>query len=317
MNPVILFLVVLAVGLGLVTGIVVVAVYLLVQYLRQRSLGQKYKYSQLPTDPTFRSRAIVKQDIPSFYIPHAVPVQLQQPIGVIERVDSIKKEQYRNGRIHLSPTVHSVDVRRKPEERGGIKLDAINTGSMSSPPLVSKSPQTPRKNSPPKKRNGVVTAQASPAPQHRKVAVHKKKPDSDLGKLEFSLYYDQSFRLLQIYVTRGIKIASPEANISPEILVVVSLTFEGSQIWEQKTRPASKSNDPQFNEKLEVHSIISGKLHASVLHFQLFDDQTKTLIGEVEYSLKELPPNKLIGQTLPLVPVELEESEDGSEVRIF
>jgi len=307
------FSVVLAVGLGIVTGFIVVVIYLLVQYLRHRSSSDKYKYSQLTTDPTFRTRAIIKEDVPSFYIPQPVPFLLQQPItGPLDRTDSFKKEYYRNGRTHLSPTVSSVDVRKKAEERGGIKLDSINTGSMSSPPLVRKSPKTPRKTSPEKKK---TPPQASPAPQHRKVAIHKKKPDSDLGKLEFSLYYDQSFRLLQIYVTRGIKIASTEPDISPEVLAIASLAFNENQIWEQKTRPASKSNDPQFNEKLEAHNITSGKLRESVLHFQLFDDRTNKLIGEVDYPLKELPSNKHTSQILPLVPVEIEETEGSIEVR--
>lgn len=300
--------VVLAVGLGLVTGVVVVAVYLLVQYVRHRCSSENYKYSQLPTDPTFRSRAIVKQDIPSFYIPQPVPILQQQPIAGLERTDSIKKEEYRNGRTHLSPTVHSVDVRKKPDERCGIKLDAINTGALSSPQLATKTPQTPRKISTGGKKS-VGSAQESPAPQHRKVAVFQKKPGANLGKLEFSLYYDQSFRLLQMEITRGVKIPSPEADTPPEVLAVASLTFEESQIWEQKTRPASKSNDPQFNEKFEAHNIISAKLRASTLHFQLFDDRTQKLIGEVNYPLKELPPNKLTNQILPLVPLELEESE--------
>ena len=308
-----LFLVVLAVGLGLVTGFVVVVVYLLVQYLRRRSAIHDYKYSQLSTDPTFKTRAIIKQDIPSFYIPQPVSIQLQQPIAALDRTDSIKKEDYRNGQTHLSPTVRSVHVRRKAEERGGIKLDAINTGALSSPPLAQKTPKPPLKISP-GKRKSLTPETSSPFPQQRKVAVHKKKPDGSLGKLEFSLYYDQSFYLLQIYVTRGIKIPSTEADIPPEVLVVASLTFNENQIWEQKTRAAKKSNDPQFNEKLEAHNINPGKLHESSLHFQLFDDRTNKLIGEVDYSFKELPPNKLTNQTLPLHPVEIEEAEASRKV---
>lgn len=304
--------VILAVGLGLVTGLVVVVIYLLVQFFRHRSSTNKYKYSQLSSDPTFRTRAIIKQDIPSFYIPQPVPIQLQQPIGV-QRTDSIKKEDYRNGSTHLSPTVHSVQVRRKAEEAGGIKLNAINTGAMSSPPPVArgKSPKAVRKTSPGIKITGATDTPTPP--QQRKVAVYKKKPDSNLGKLEFSLYYDQSFRLLQIYVIRGIKIASPEGDIPPDVLVIASLTFNESQIWEHKTRTAKKSNDPQFNEKLEAHNITSAKLHASWLHLQLFDDRINKPIGEVDYSLKGLPPNKLTNQTLPLLPVEIEETEGSIE----
>ncbi|KAL9986362.1 hypothetical protein ACROYT_G000501 [Oculina patagonica] len=306
--------VVLAVGLGVVAGFVVVIVYLLVQFFRHRSLTNDYKYTKLTSDPRVRSRTIIKQDIPPFYIPQPVPVQLQQPIRT-ERsgsLSSISKDDYRNGQTYLSPTVHSVNVKRKAEDcRSGIQLTAINTGSISPPSVQNITPKTARKFSPPKKHS--LQKENSPLPQHRKVAVHKKTPDSNLGKLEFSLYYDQSFRLLQIYVTRGIKIANSEDNVPPDVLVIASLSFNKNQIWEQKTRMVKNSNDPQFNEKLESHGITAGKLHESTLHFQLFNDRANTIIGEVEYSLKELPANKLTNQTLALVPVEIDETDSNIE----
>lgn len=304
----------LAVGLGLVTGVFVVAVYFIIQYIRHRSSKDNRKYSQLSSDPKFRSRAIVKQDIPLFCIPRHVPFELQQPIGALERTESLKKEQYRNGSTHMSPTVHRFDVRKKADDSGGVTHEAINPSPLSSPPPVPKTPQTsPRKVSPMRKISGLIPLQ-SPSSQQRKVAVHQKKIRSKLGKLEFSLYYDQSFRYLEIFVARGIKIACPEAGILPVVLVIATITFEGTQIWEQKTRPASRSSDPLFHEKLAMNNIISGKLQASVLHFQLYDEQTKYLIGEVNYSLKELPPNKLTNQILPLESaVNLEESEDSGE----
>lgn len=306
-------LVLLAVGLGLIAGLVVVVVYLLVQYFRQRSTTNNYKYTQLTSDPRLRSRTIINQDIPPFYIPQPVSVELQQPVSrELQRTDSISKEDYSHGHAHLSPTIHSVNVRRKAEDGGGIQLNAINTGSISSPSLTPKLPKTPRKISQPLKQ---PQKENLSVPQQRKVAVHKKKPDTNLGKLEFSLYYDQSFRLLQIYVTRGIKIVSLESEHPPDVLVIASLIFNNNQIWEQKTRVVKKSNDPQFNEKLEAHGITSGKLQESTLHFQLFDDQANTIIGEVEYILKGLPANKLTTQTLPLVPVEIDETESNIEVR--
>lgn len=287
-------------------------VYLVVQFFRHRSATNEYKYTKLISNPAYLSRAVIKQDIPPFYIPQPVSIQLQQPIRT-ERSDSISKDDYRNGHSLLSPTVHSVNVKRKAEDRGtGIQLNAINTGSITPPPSV-RSPKSPRKISPTKKQ---APQKENPSlPQHRKVAVYKKAPDSNLGKLEFSLYYDQSFRLLQIYVTRGIKIVGSEGNVQPDVLVLASLSFNKNQIWEQKTRMVKKSNDPQFNEKLEAHGITGGKLHESTLHFQLFNDRANTIIGEVEYSLKELPANKLTSQILPLIPVEIDETDSNIEVR--
>ncbi|XP_020631966.1 synaptotagmin-7-like [Orbicella faveolata] len=297
--------VVLAVGLGLVAGFVVVIIYFMVQFIRNRSVNNEYKYKKLTSDPAYGSRAVIKQDIPPFYIPQSVPVQLQQPIRS-ERSGSISKDDYRNGHSLLSATVHSVNVKGKAEDRGtGIQLNAINTGPLS-PPLTPRSLKPPRKISPTKKQ--LPQKENLSLPQHRKVAVYKKFPDSNLGKLEFSLYYDQSFRLLQIYVIRGIKIASSEDNVPPDVLVIASLSFSKNQIWEQKTRMVKNSNDPQFNEKLEAHGITSAKLHESTLRFQLFNDGANTIIGEVEYSLKELPANKLTSQILPLVPVEIDET---------
>ena len=298
--------------MGLVAGFVVVIIYFMVQFFRHRSVTNEYKYKKLTSDPAFVSRAVVKQDIPPFYIPKPVPVQLQQPIRS-ERSGSISKDDYRNGHSLLSPTVHSVNVKRKEEDRGtGIQLNAINTGSISPQPSP-RSPKPPRKVSRTRKQS--PQKETFSIPQHRKVAVYKKFPDSNLGKLEFSIYYDQSFRLLQIYVTRGIKIISSEDNIPPDILVIASLSFSKNQIWEQKTRLVKNSNDPQFNEKLEAHGITSAKLLESTLHFQLFNDRANTIIGEVEYSLKELPANKLTSQILPLIPVEIDETFCNIEVR--
>ena len=301
-------------------------VYLALQFFRHRSLTNEYRYSKLTSDPRIRSRTIIKEDIPSFYIPKPVSIQLQQPVRD-QRSNIISKDEYRTGQTYLSPTVHSVNVRREAEQdRGGIQLNAINTGSMS-PALHSKCPKSPRpprkisavKRQPPKAENLSCSL-----PQQRKVAVHKKKPDNNLGKLEFTLYYDQSFRFLQIYVIRGIKIVSSaessaessEGDVPPDVLVFASLSFNENQIWEQKTRMVKKSNDPQFNEKLEAHGITSAKLYESTLYFQLFNHQTNTLIGEVVYSLKELPANKLTTQTLPLAEVELDEASCSVEVRV-
>lgn len=298
--------------MGLVAGFVVVIIYFMVQFIRNRSVNNEYKYKKLTSDPAYGSRAVIKQDIPPFYIPQSVPVQLQQPIRS-ERSGSISKDDYRNGHSLLSATVHSVNVKGKAEDRGtGIQLNAINTGPLS-PPLTPRSLKPPRKISPTKKQ--LPQKENLSLPQHRKVAVYKKFPDSNLGKLEFSLYYDQSFRLLQIYVIRGIKITSSEDNVPPDVLVIASLSFSKNQIWEQKTRMVKNSNDPQFNEKLEAHGITSAKLHESTLRFQLFNDGANTIIGEVEYSLKELPANKLTSQILPLIPVEIDETYCNIEVR--
>lgn len=305
--------VLLAVGLGLVTGCFVVAVYFIVQYFRNRASRDSHKYTQLSADPSFRSRAIVNPDIPPFCIPQRVPFQLQQPVSALERTDSLKKELYQNGRPYLSPTVRRVEVRKKAEEQGGMNHEYINQSPLPSPQQLPTTPKTsPRKISPVKKISGGLPM-TPPAPHHRKDAVSTKTPNDNIGKLEFSLYYDQSFRLLQIFVARGIKIACPENDSLPVVLVVATLTFEGRQLWEQTTRPASQSSDPQFNEKLAVHNIISAKLHASALHFQLYDERIKQLIGEVSYSLKGLPPNKLTNQVLPLVPMDLEDSENSLE----
>ena len=282
----------------------------MVQFLR-RSVNKEYKYKKLPSDPAFVSRAVIKQDIPPFYIPQSVPVPLQQPTR--ERSGSISKDDYRNGHSLLSATVHSVNVKRKADDHGtGIQLNAINTGPIS-PPHTPRSTKPPRKVSPTKKQP--LQKENLFLPQQRKVAVYKKSPDSNLGKLEFSLYYDQSFRLLQIFVTRGIKIISAEDDVLPDVLVIASLSFNKNQIWEQKTRLVKNSNDPQFNEKLEAHGITSGKLHESTLRFQLFNDGANTIIGEVEHALKELPANKLTSQILPLIPVEIDETYCNIEVR--
>lgn len=309
--------VVLAVGLGLVAGLVVVVLYLLLQYFRQRSSANNYKYTQLTSDPRLRSRTIINQDIPPFYIPQPVSIPQQQPAnGEIQRTGSISKEEYRHGHAHLSATVHSVNVRRKAEDSGGIQLDAINTGTISPPSLTPKlprTPRTPRKISHSQKQSSKENLSI---PQHRKVAVHKKNTEINLGKLEFSLYYDQSFRLLQIYATRGIKITILESVHPPDILITASIILNSKQIWEQKTRVVKKTNNPQFNEKLEAYGITPGKLSESMLRFQLFDTQTNTIVGEVEYVLKDLLPNKLTTKTLPLIPVETDETECTDEEKI-
>jgi len=165
--------VVLAVGLGLVAGFVVVIIYFVVQFLR-RSVTKEYKYKKLTSDPAYVSRAVIKQDIPPFYIPQPVPVPLQQPPIRSERSGSISKDDYRNGHSLLSATVHSVNVKRKVEDHGtGIQLNAINTGPIS-PPLTPRSSKPPRKFSPMKKQP--PPKENLSLPQHRKVAVYKNFP---------------------------------------------------------------------------------------------------------------------------------------------
>lgn len=283
------------------------------QFFRRRSSREK-GYKELPaSEPNVRNRAIVKSDIPTFYIPQPVPVQLQQPIEP-QPTASFRREEYRNGRTHLPRTAQSVDVVRREtfDESSGINLGAINTKSIRSPPLTpGKSPRPDRRILPEKRKpSPPQTYQPGTPMQRRKVAVPNKRPESNLGKLEFSLYYDEAFRLLQVYVMRGIKIANSEDDISPDVLVTASLTFNENHIWEQKTKTVKKTNDPQFNEKLEAHNIIAAKLRESVLHFQLFDDRTHKIIGEIDYSLKEIPSNKSTNQTLPLFRDEIVDSGD-------
>jgi len=265
-----------------------------VQFLRRRSSREK-GYKELPaSEPNVKNRAIVKSDIPTFYIPQPVPVQIQQPIEA-ERIASIRREEYR-----------SVDLRRGTfDESSGINLGAINTGSICSPRLDRRKLPEKRKPSPPQ-----TYQPGTPIRRGRKVAVPNKRPESNLGKLEFSLYYDEAFRLLQVYVMRGIKIANSEDDISPDVLVIASLTFNENHIWEQKTKTVKKTNDPQFNEKLQAHNIMAAKLRESVLHFQLFDERTHKIIGEIDYSLKEIPSNKSTNQTLPLFRDEIVDSGD-------
>ena len=305
------FSVALAVGLGLIAGLIVIAIYFLVQFFRLRSStgnsNSKYKYDRLTSDPRVRSRTIIQQEIPSFYLPNPVPIALQQPVRE-ERTDSISKGDYRNGQKLLSPKVHSVYVGKKEEDRGtsSIQLNAINTGSISTPQI--NTPKSPRKTSAPLKKQSLD--ESTPLLQHRKVAVYKRKPDYNCGKLDFSVYHDQSFRLLQIYVTSGIKVSSPDSDIPPDSLVIVTLSCNEKQIWEQKTQTVTTSMDPQFNEKLEAHGITTAKLQESILYFQLFDSRLDKVIGGLEYPLKNLPPNKLINQTLPLSPVRMDETEE-------
>lgn len=253
------------------------------QFLRRRSSREK-GYKELPaSEPNVKNRAIVKSDIPTFYIPQPVPVQIQQPIAA-----------QLNGSTNLPPSA--------------ITLSDINTGSICSSPRL---PRQDRRKLPEKRKpSPPQTYQPGTPIQRRKVAVPTKRPESNLGKLEFSLYYDEAFRLLQVYVMRGIKIANSEDDISPDVLVIASLTFNENHIWEQKTKTVKKTNDPQFNEKLEAHNIIAAKLRESVLHFQLFDDRTHKIIGEIDYSLKEIPSNKSTNQTLPLFRDEIVDSGD-------
>lgn len=284
------------------------------QFLRRRSSREK-GYKELPaSEPNVGNRAILKSDIPTFYIPQPVPVQLQQPIDQeAKRTASIRREEYRNGRTHLPSAAQSLDGRRGTfDESSGINLGSINTKSICSPPLPpGKSPRLDRRKLPEKRKPSPPQTYLPGTPiQRRKVAVPTKKPESNLGKLEFSLYYDEAFRLLQVYVMRGIKIANSEDDISPDVLVIASLTFNENHIWEQKTKTVKKTNDPQFNEKLEAHNIIAAKLRESVLHFQLFDDRTHKIIGEIDYSLKDIPSNKSTNQTLPLFRDEIVDSGD-------
>ena len=294
----------LVVGLGLLAGFIVIFIYVVVWFFKQRTSSDKRTKKSLCAalaDPRIRSRTIIQQDIPIFHLPSIVPFTIQQPLYKKVRADTLSEDEYCNGYQIMSPPVQSVFVGSPASERKiSLQLNDINTGHAARFPKQKLSSDSLQHS------EGSRTPTRSPRPaqkKQRKVGIHKKKPGAHLGKIEFSIYYEQAFRLLKIYVNRGYKIASVDnEETPPDVLVVASLSLKNMRlVWEQKTKTVQQSANPLFNQKLEdVHGIDVLDLQDLTLRFQVFDDYASSIIGEVSYSLKELPSNKLLTLTKPL-----------------
>ena len=253
-------------------------VYFIVKKFRSRSREQQKKRSGgSEFIDSARSRTIISKEIPSFEIPGSlVAVPVQQPHRDVRAETDPSKfatNEYKPGLLLRSNHVTHVQGTFSPPTARGNRSSSFQLEETMS-----------------------HTYDSLTQPQRRKHAVHEKLP-TKVGRMQFSVYYDLSQKLLNINISRVSKLKREEL---PDTKLIVSLLCEGKQLWHDKTRTVKRNFNPQFNQKLVAYGIDSTSIRQSVLLFQAFDEQSNSLMGEAEYSLHELPNNKLVTQICAL-----------------
>ena len=303
----------MAVGFGILSGLIVIFAYALVQYLKRRASSDKN--AKAPTlngsafsDPRVRSRAIIKQDVPVFHLPTIVPFSIQQSISKGQSATSVAHVNLDG--YQLVPQQIENEHLLRSRQGTLLSLGDINTVSPSPPPKKKFSSDSSHS-------DGSLAQLTSPTKQKkRKPAIFDRKNSAKIGRLEFSVYYDRALRLLQIYVNRGYEIRGVAGGgkepALPDLLVIASLSFNDVEVvWEDKTKTVSQTINPLFNQKLnEARDIDPADMQGLVLRFQVLDDQASVIVGEVTHQLGGLTPNKLQTATKPLEAILLRTSDD-------
>ncbi|XP_032226730.1 synaptotagmin-11 [Nematostella vectensis] len=249
---------------GLSAGLVIVIVYLLYLHFRQPKSGRDEKKFD---DQKLRSRSIVQNEIPNFCIPTTFPLAIQEPHRhnkeFLESQDEFDSTPVLN---------HTVVQPPSSPRRCSVQLEQILTRSPAH--QTGTPPQWQGK-----KRSGSTTA---------------------LGQLEFSIFYDEGFKVLQVYVIKGMQIFLPGSEHPPDTFVRVSMTSGTRKLWEQSTGVAHRSCQPKYNEKLDFAGLDSNRIKECLLSFMVFEASQRVPISECVYGLVDLPFNVFVTEVLKL-----------------
>lgn len=269
---------------------IVVSYFIIRKFRLRRKEQNQEKTSDRGTDfsHSARSRTIIPKEIPSFEIPGSViAVPVQQP--------------HRDIRVNSDPSKFATNEYKPGVLPHSNHVTHVQAGTLSPPA------SRLRRSSSIHLEDIMFTSNESLTPrQRRKHAVYEKLP-SKIGKLEFSVYYDLAQKLLNINITRVSKLKRDEL---PDTTIMVALVCKGKQLWHDKTRTVKRNFNPRFNQKLEAYGIAAVKIRESVLQFQAYDEQSNCLMGETEYSLEELPNNKLVTQICALESLDLAQDQE-------
>lgn len=228
-----------------------------------------------------------------------IPLHVQEPLEPPstngdtspERLKSpILKDirQGRRGSVPLDQLItQSAQVRRKLSPASPPSVFAINNQAIENLTNIQK-----RK----KKFGGLARSSTSP-----------------LGKLDFTLFYDQDFQNLQVHIIRGAQVYPPGSfEHLTELFVSVAVVFDGKLIWHDKTRPTEASSNPDFNEQLTVNGLTSNQMRVGTLKLTIKNNSTDAPISVAYYPLSSVPYNFLTTET-----VRMNEVEPIDEVTLF
>ncbi|KAK3733258.1 hypothetical protein QZH41_011101, partial [Actinostola sp. cb2023] len=255
---------------------------------KERLKKKRRSSSSIPS-----GQAIIKPRIPTFTIPPIVPIPIQTPTT-----------------REIQPVVFSPPSDGSSRGNGGrrcsVLLDDIRTS-------------VSMKGSPPSRKLGPSAISSTNEPaianlyKQQKKAIAKKSrlkhssTSSSLGKLEFSLFYDQNVQELQIYVVRGVQLYFPGSDGPASLVLKAVIVVDGEQVWQDKTKATEPSGDPDFSEQLIVHGLSVNRMRKGSLKLIVLDDKTGEAAGEVVYPLSSLPFNSFTTEVLKLTEIEMED----------
>ncbi|XP_031564511.1 synaptotagmin-1-like [Actinia tenebrosa] len=286
------------IGAGILVGIIYWAVFI-------RSKKKPKNIKQTKHHKTYdqaKQNLIIKPDsIPAFDIP-CYPLHVQEPVLPSSASSDILLERQK------SPIPKDIRQGR----RGSVPLDQLITQSAQVGRKISPTPK-----SPPSiyaiNNQAIENLENIQKKRGKRIAAIHRSSTSPLGKLEFSLYYDQDFGNLQIHIIRGSQVYQTESSEDlMELVVSVAVVFDGKQIWHDKTHPTEATTNPEFNEQLTIHGLTSNQMRVGTLKLTIKNNITDSPISVAYYPLSTVPYNFLTTET-----VRLNEVEDIDEAKLF
>ncbi|KAF2354464.1 Zinc finger FYVE/PHD-type [Trinorchestia longiramus] len=121
-------------------------------------------------------------------------------------------------------------------------------------------------------------------------AASKSKKSSDLGSVEFTLFYDSHHQSLHCTVHHAIKLKSRSTTGSADPYVKLHLLPGASKSNKLRTRTLPKTLNPEFNETLTYHGISSEDINTKTLRLLVMDEGRihRHFLGEARVALKRV-----------------------------
>ena len=120
-----------------------------------------------------------------------------------------------------------------------------------------------------------------------------------VGKLEFSIYYDEKNRQLHVNVIQALRLPGDE-NLESYVIAILK---PDEMNWRRETKFVFNSVDPLFNETFLVSGFTHSKIRECSLQFLIMNNAQNMAIGQLHVSLADLQPNKITSKCLSLSPM--------------
>lgn len=278
--------------LGSICAILVLLLLFLVRAVRRKNAPRR------ASDRRYPPGIIVKGDILPF-IPRTMPQEVQAPISSPKSVSA----------DHLDSSAYGPDMSkffgtRSENPPSSISLEYLNT-PVGSPavkirPRYYTGPLTGRPTSPIYNRRsaGVLSEPTSPLPRQKRSQTQSSSSEA-CGKLEFSYYFDDKNRQLNVNVIQALRLPGDEGLES----YVIAMLKPDEMSWRRETKFVFSSTDPLYNETFLVSGFTHTKIRECSLQFLVMNNIENKAIGQLHVSLADLQPNKITSKCLSLSPM--------------